>query len=481
MSCLSSTNYKAISFINMAVVPLCCKISHIALTLPATHFSKGSTCECPVNQEGFRWVSSISNNIKGRQKIVHPIVALMRQRGGNFKAIPDSTSQKDNLGPMWCAMESKSGLKHIRSLESYLEKLQNEAKQLPPNAVNDMTELDDIGGLLKNRKGLRSLDKYLAALSDGVESENYPPSASSRNSGGVAHNSVIKNIVSGNMRRVQNFARSESMKSENHQKKAAVSHLENESSDLYLISILASINIAVFLFELASPINNSDNNLCSLPLMYGAKVNHLILVGEWWRLLTPMFLHSGLLHIALSCWVLLSFGPQVCKGYGSFTFFLIYILGGISGNLASFLHTPEPTVGGSGPTFAIIGAWLIYQVQNKDVITKEISEQMFQKATVAATLSCVLGSFVPIDNWAHFGAAFTGIIYGFFTCPRLQANDSTTDAMQEEGIALITQHSNPCKPLIIFTVFILTLSSLIFFAEPPLSTTELEDHLQISE
>lgn len=57
--------------------------------------------------------------------------------------------------------------------------------------------------------------------------------------------------------------------------------------------------------------------------------------------------HYGILHVALGCWALLSFGPHVCRHYGSFTFFLIYLLGGISGNLISFLHTPEPTVGGT--------------------------------------------------------------------------------------------------------------------------------------
>lgn len=55
-------------------------------------------------------------------------------------------------------------------------------------------------------------------------------------------------------------------------------------------STLVSINIAVFLFEIASPVKGSYYNLYSLPMMYGAKVNDLIMLGEWWRLLTPMFL-----------------------------------------------------------------------------------------------------------------------------------------------------------------------------------------------
>lgn len=56
-----------------------------------------------------------------------------------------------------------------------------------------------------------------------------------------------------------------------------------------------SINIAVFLFELASPVRISDLELFSLPSLYGAKINDLILVGEWWRLVTPMFLVHALI------------------------------------------------------------------------------------------------------------------------------------------------------------------------------------------
>ncbi|CAI9281033.1 unnamed protein product [Lactuca saligna] len=63
-----------------------------------------------------------------------------------------------------------------------------------------------------------------------------------------------------------------------------------EVSLFYQGCTMVSIHIAVYLFEIASPIKNSDLELFSLPALYGANINHLILYGEWWSLLTPMFL-----------------------------------------------------------------------------------------------------------------------------------------------------------------------------------------------
>ncbi|KAK9683228.1 hypothetical protein RND81_10G125100 [Saponaria officinalis] len=190
--------------------------------------------------------------------------------------------------------------------------------------------------------------------------------------------------------------------------------------------------------------------------MYGAKVNDLIIVGEWWRLVTPMFLHAGLLHIGLNSWVLLSFGPRVCQGYGAFTFFLIYVLGGISGNFTSFLHTSEPTVGGSGPVFAVIGSWLIYQSQSKDVSTKENSEIMFQKAIIATASTFVLANFGPIDNWTSLGAAIAGIIYGFLTRQVVEIDDALSMEVEnkiKEEITISKECINPCKSVVILCLF----------------------------
>ncbi|TYK15845.1 RHOMBOID-like protein 9 [Cucumis melo var. makuwa] len=244
---------------------------------------------------------------------------------------------------------------------------------------------------------------------------------------------------------------------------------EEEVCDLYLISALVSINIAVFLFEIASPVKNSELQLFSLPSLYGAKINELILVGEWWRLVTPMFLHSGVLHVALSCWTLLTFGRQVCRKYGPFTFFLIYVLGGVSGNLTSFLHTPNPTVGGTGPVFAMIGAWLSYQFQNKDVVTKDVSDKMFLKALVAAVISSILSNIGPIDEWTHTGAAFSGMLYGFLTSPLGKVNDASSSSRrgQEKGIKVVRKYANPCKSFAFFVLFIMGFISLVFFVQPP--------------
>lgn len=65
-----------------------------------------------------------------------------------------------------------------------------------------------------------------------------------------------------------------------------------------------------------------------------------------------------------------------------------------------------------GPEFAIIGAWLVYQVQNKEVGSKEVSLNMFFKAVIATALSFVLSSFGRVDNWFVFlVCAYVSIAY----------------------------------------------------------------------
>ncbi|XP_071735259.1 RHOMBOID-like protein 9, chloroplastic [Rutidosis leptorrhynchoides] len=312
-------------------------------------------------------------------------------------------------------------------------------------------------------KQLKSLDSYFGKFKEDSNNNQYSPNS--------LNNDLITSPIKEQISNPTKYlVKTEQAEVDDHR---GLKSEYDESSGLYIISTMASINIAVYLFEIASPIKNSDLELFSLPALYGAKINHLIVYGEWWRLLTPMFLHTGILHIGLDCWALLTFGPRVCRAYGPFTFFLIYILGGLSGNLTSFLHTPDPTVGGTGPVFGIIGAWLIYQYQNKEAMGKDDFESMYQKAIVATALGFVLSTFGPIDDWTHFGSAFTGIAYGYFTCPTLQldnSSSSTPENGKQNGITLIQRNVNPCKSLVIFSIFISVLCTLFLMFEPPLGS-----------
>ncbi|KAL5972354.1 hypothetical protein ACLOJK_041608 [Asimina triloba] len=90
------------------------------------------------------------------------------------------------------------------------------------------------------------------------------------------------------------------------------------------------------------------------------------------------------------------------------------------------LNAKEATVGGTGSIFAILGAWFIYQIQNKDTIPKEVMENMFQKAVIVSVLSLVLSNFEHIDDWTHLGAACAGLVYGLLICPTLELGKASS-------------------------------------------------------
>lgn len=186
------------------------------------------------------------------------------------------------------------------------------------------------------------------------------------------------------------------------------------------LNILLAINVAVFLFELASPEAVPGLIVTSLPSLLGAKVNALIAAGEWWRLVTPMFLHAGFFHILLSSAVLLAIGPSVEVAYGSFGFLAAFLTGGVYGNLMSFLQTADVTVGGTGPIYGLVGAYLVYLWKNKDAIGKDDAEGSFWSLIFFAALNVAIGSSLPIDDWTHIGAALGGVFFGALAAPTLK-------------------------------------------------------------
>lgn len=139
----------------------------------------------------------------------------------------------------------------------------------------------------------------------------------------------------------------------------------------------------------------------------GSKVNILIGFGEYWRLLTSMFLHADVLHILFNMLMLNFLGRDIEKFYGKWKFLAIYLLGGLVGSGASYVFTSANSVGASGAIFALLGANLyLYKVNPK------LYKSIYGTDLIALTVfNIVLGVVRPnIDMAGHIG----GLIGGFF-------------------------------------------------------------------
>lgn len=144
-------------------------------------------------------------------------------------------------------------------------------------------------------------------------------------------------------------------------------------------------------------------------LKFGAKFNPLIMSGEYWRLITPMFLHGGVLHLAFNSYFLYSVGPFVEKIFGKRKFITIYFIAGITGNVASFAFSQSLSVGASGALFGLMGALLYVIKKDKRIMKSSFGTNVLMTIGINLVLGFVNKD--QIDNFAHIG----GLIGGYLT------------------------------------------------------------------
>lgn len=145
-------------------------------------------------------------------------------------------------------------------------------------------------------------------------------------------------------------------------------------------------------------------------LRLGAKVNVLIAFGEYWRLITAMFLHADLLHLIFNMIILYILGRDIERFFGKTKFLAIYFLAGITGSAASYIFTPNVSVGASGAIFGLMGANLFLYKINPTVYKRIYGTDFL--ALIGFNL--VLGFVRPnIDMAGHVGGLIAGFILAF--------------------------------------------------------------------
>jgi len=184
-------------------------------------------------------------------------------------------------------------------------------------------------------------------------------------------------------------------------------------SSITLTQVLFGLNIAVYLaMALAS------GSLLDFPfeisVHYGANFGPYTLSGEWWRLVTYMFLHGSLLHIGFNMWCLWDLGRMCESLYGRWTFAAIYVITGVGGGLASVAWNPAIwSVGASGAIFGLAGALIASFYLGEFSLPRMAIRGTLKSLLFFAGFNLLFGSMFPgIDNSCHIGGLVSGLALG---------------------------------------------------------------------
>lgn len=142
-------------------------------------------------------------------------------------------------------------------------------------------------------------------------------------------------------------------------------------------------------------------------LTMGAKVNGLILAGQIWRLVTPVFVHANLAHIFVNMYSLFAIGPPVERFFGTPRMLAVYLLSGISGVVFSLALTSDPSVGASGAIFGLLGALSMFLYLNRGFFGPRGGMQLRQLLIIGA-LNLLISLTPGIDLWGHVGGLVAG-------------------------------------------------------------------------
>ena len=229
--------------------------------------------------------------------------------------------------------------------------------------------------------------------------------------------------------------------------------------------VLLGINIAVFVLMVMGGVSAIKPTSESL-MGWGANNAGSVLVdGQWWRLVTSMFVHGGVLHLGLNMWCLWNLGMLAEPLMGTFGVFAVYLLTGAAGNLLSTLFnwinyrpaSPIPPdvpawlafpagVGASGAIFGIAGALIVLLKSQRLPVPPEELKKIRRSVIYFAGINLFIGfslnfgssrTGVAIDNWAHLGGCASGLLFAVPMVPRIGSPRKTFDMRLRIAIGMV--------------------------------------------
>ncbi|KAJ3452315.1 rhomboid-like protein [Anaeramoeba flamelloides] len=194
----------------------------------------------------------------------------------------------------------------------------------------------------------------------------------------------------------------------------------------HFIFIVSTIQVIMLIIEII--LNNGMESIAVNPwfgpsqdvlIRLGAKYGPPMKNGEYWRFVTPIFLHVGIFHFIMNIVFQWKVGTELEKFTGTKRMAILYIFSGIGGNLMSVVFLPDlVSVGASSSLYGLVGVLIIDLFQNWKTIPNPKKELL--KLSIMIFVSLGIGLLPAIDNFAHVGGMIFGMLIGIILLPNIE-------------------------------------------------------------
>ncbi len=183
-------------------------------------------------------------------------------------------------------------------------------------------------------------------------------------------------------------------------------------SNLYVTYGIMAINVLVFVVMVASGVALLTPTGIDI-IKWGGNFSTLTLSGDWWRLLSCVFVHIGIIHLLFNMYALYMVGVYLEPMLGKARFIAAYLATGVFASLASLWWHDEPvaSAGASGAIFGMYGVFLA--LLSTKLIPKQVRDTLLKSIAVFIAYNLIYGMKSGVDNAAHAGGLISGLIIGY--------------------------------------------------------------------
>ncbi|NGX38628.1 MAG: Rhomboid protease GluP [Chlamydiae bacterium] len=180
-----------------------------------------------------------------------------------------------------------------------------------------------------------------------------------------------------------------------------------------ITTLLIAINIAFFALMMVSGVSLFAPTTTDI-FLWGGSFGEAILLGQWWRLFTCMFIHIGVMHLVMNMYSLFYIGSYLEPLLGKTRFLVAYLATGLIASLMSFwwhLHSGIVGAGASGAIFGMFGVFLAFLTTK--LIPKVARDALLKNIGIFVAYNLLYGLRQGVDNSAHIGGLLSGIVIGY--------------------------------------------------------------------